>query len=165
MSLLTTLQKRLKSAKKIAVLGVGSLLRGDDCAGVVTAKLLKKNRGKISTRRKMKVFIGETAPENLTGAIRRFGPDHIIMIDAAQLAKPAGTVKLIDVKKATGFSFSTHHLPLKVLGDYLVKDLGCEITVIGVQPRCCDFNVSPSKEIIQSTKVLARTICAAIFSL
>ena len=41
-NLKTILKKKLKDAKKIAVLGIGSALRSDDAAGLLVAEELKK---------------------------------------------------------------------------------------------------------------------------
>ena len=63
------LKPELKGASKIVVLGVGSELRGDDIAGILAAENLK---GKTSD--KLQVLIGGTAPENLTGEIKKLKP-------------------------------------------------------------------------------------------
>jgi hydrogenase 3 maturation protease len=152
------LKLKLKGAKKIAILGVGSELRGDDVAGVLVAKHLEAACSKSSCLNNCKVFIGETAPENLTGEIKRFKPGHIIIIDSAEMGKAAGAVQLIDPDEAGGFSFCTHNLPVKIMVDYLVNSIGCEIFIIGIQPKKISFGTLPSKEIIKS----ARQVCSAI---
>ena len=73
MTIKKALKSRLASAKKVAVLGIGSDLRGDDVAGMLTAEKLFKLVAKKSTSR-LKIFFGSTAPENLTGDIKRFNP-------------------------------------------------------------------------------------------
>lgn len=83
------LSQRLKGATRIAVLGVGSDLRGDDAAGLLAVSEFKRQRAAFSrshgqrARRShpiVKCFIGGTAPENSLGAIRRFQPSHLIVI-------------------------------------------------------------------------------------
>ena len=65
----TSLKNRLEGAAKIAVLGIGSLLRADDAAGMLVAEEVEKRCGKTKGKPEVKVFFGETAPENLTGEI------------------------------------------------------------------------------------------------
>lgn len=104
-NLKATLKKRLNKAKRIALLGVGSKLRCDDAAGILVAEQLEKERRKVKFQQSLKVFIGATAPENLTGEIKRFKPTHLIIIDSADLGKPAGAVQLISADEVGGFFF------------------------------------------------------------
>jgi len=151
-SLKANLKKQLNNAKRVALLGVGSDLRGDDAAGVFVArKLYPGDAG-------FKVFIGDTAPENLTGEIKRFNPTHLIIVDSAQMNEEVGAVKLIDSDEVSGFSSSTHSLPLKVLVDYLFKSIGCETTIICIQPKALDFAGPLSSEVKKSAEDVSRVL-------
>ena len=145
-TLKSNLQKRLEGAKRIALLAVGSSLRGDDAAGLLLAEKLRKT----SLRKKnFKVFVGETAPENMTGEVRRFKPTHVIIADCADLGAKPGTAALVDTKKTgiSGVTFSTHQLPMNILSSYLAQELSCEVILLGIQPRSLKFGGKPSKEI------------------
>lgn len=152
------LKKRLKKAKRLALVGVGSGLRGDDIAGMLVAEAIGKYSKNIKGRLKLKVFFGETAPENLTGEIRAFKPTHVIMVDSADMGKAPGEAALLDTEDTAGFSSSTHQLPIGIMLDYLRKSLKCDITVIGIQPKNLAFGERHSKE----TANAARRITAAI---
>ena len=156
------LQRRLEGAKKIAVLGVGSELRGDDAAGIFVCRRIAKKSAKIIASRKLKVFIGLTAPENLTGAIRRFKPTHLIIVDCAKMNKPAGTIRLIDPDDAASSAFGTHNLPLKVLADYLTQTIGCAAIIIGIQPQGTTFGKQFSRPVAKAVRVTAKVIQEAI---
>lgn len=147
MALKTALKKKLHDAERIALLGIGSQLRGDDACGVLIAKDLKKSIPAFSGRRVFKVFIGDTAPENVTGQIKKFNPTHLILIDAADIGKKAGQARLISPDETSGISFCTHQLPLKILVDYLTWSIGCKVIIIGIQPKSLDFGKSPSRQI------------------
>ena len=149
--LIQGLKSRLKSAKRIALLGVGSELRGDDAAGILVAEALSK---KICRRNNLKVFLGHTAPENLTGEIKKFKPQHLIIIDSADMGKKAGEVSLIDISDLRGVTFSTHQLPVVIMADYLMQATGCEISIIGIQPKQLKFDSQVSQEILKSVKQL-----------
>ncbi|HTY45055.1 MAG TPA: hydrogenase maturation peptidase HycI [Patescibacteria group bacterium] len=160
-SLKTSLKKQLSRAQRIALLGVGSELRGDDAAGILVAKRLAADFRGSRGRQKFKVFIGATAPENVTGQIKKFKPGQLIIIDAADMNAEAGAVKLIPADRIDGFSSCTHSLPLNILADYLVKSIGCAITIIGIQPKTLAFGSRFSPEVERS----AGAVCAAIGSI
>ena len=161
-NLKTILRKKLKSAERIAILGVGSDLRGDDAAGELVVRQLQSRRKNIRTKPEVKFFFGSTAPENLTGEIKRFKPTHIIIIDSADLGKKPGTIKLLDPRDIGGVSFSTHSLPTKVLVDYLVHSLDCKVLVFAIQPQSLVFGKSVSKEVSVSIGELAAAIQSAV---
>jgi len=147
------LKKKLKNAKKVAVIGIGSELRSDDAAGLLVAKELQKS--KIP---KLKVFLGATAPENLTGEIIKYKPSHIIIIDTAEMDQKPGSTLLINPEEAGGISFSSHMLPIKMMVDYLSESLKSEILIIGIQPKTLMFGENVSKEVKRSVKKISDLI-------
>jgi len=149
------LKERLRNAKKVALLGVGSELRADDVAGLKVAQALVKFRPK---KIHFKVFIGETAPENLTGEIRKFKPTHLILVDSVDAKKKPGSFFKIEPEESTGVSFCTHRLPIKILTDYLAKELNCDIVILGIQPKNLAFAKDPSPIIEKSVKEVVRII-------
>jgi hydrogenase 3 maturation protease len=136
----------LQGARKIAFLGVGSPLRADDSIGLYIVSELEK-RLKPDLTREYLFFLGESAPENFSGAIRSQMPSHVIIFDAAELGKESGAFSLIEPEQISGTSFSTHMLPLKILIDYLIKTVGCEVIVVGVQPKLLEFGYSITSEV------------------
>lgn len=132
-NLYAILSNRMNSAKRLAILGVGSFLRSDDAAGVLVTERLSK-RFKGSGIKSAAFFTGESAPESMSGEIKRFKPDSLLVIDAADTGDEPGSVSLIEPGAITGVSFSTHMLPIKIMLDYLEKETSCSITVIGIQP-------------------------------
>jgi hydrogenase 3 maturation protease len=152
-NLKTQLKKKLKDAKKIAVLGIGSELRADDAAGLLVAEELKKIKNL-----KLKVFLGSTAPENFTGEIIKFKPTHILIVDSVDADQKPGFILLINPDEVGGVSFSTHMLPVKMMVDYLLASLECEIIIIGIQPKILSFGETVSKEVKKSTRQVSDII-------
>jgi hydrogenase 3 maturation protease len=152
------LQKRLRKASRIVLLGVGSELRSDDAAGLLVAKAVAQSKIAHSVFSKLKVFLGGTAPENFSGEIKKFNPRQLIIVDSAELNQPAGTVKLIAPDKIGGVSFCTHQLPLKIFIDYLLNSLKCDIIVIGIQPKIIDFGEAVSPPVKKAAKLVAQAI-------
>ena len=153
------LKARLRNAKNILLLGVGSDLRGDDAAGMLVAERLKNFKGK---KNRFKVLFGSTAPENLTGEIKRLEPEHIIIVDSADIAKKAGSVVLLKPQELRGVTFSTHQLPLSIMVNYLMQSIDCEVTVIGIQPKNLKFGFSLSREVTKAVDSVAGAIREAI---
>lgn len=151
----TLLQQRFKGAKRITVLGIGSDLRGDDAAGMLIAEELDKFRKRTTLKVKVKVLFGATAPESLTGAIKKTKPTHLLIIDAADTNKAPGTVVALDAQTVGGVSFSTHSLPLKIMIDFLLKDCPCAVTVLGIQPKDLDFGSAVSVPVRKSIKEIS----------
>jgi hydrogenase 3 maturation protease len=133
-------------------------MRGDDACGLIVAELLKKCR---PHSRKLKVFIGATAPENLTGAIRTFKPDHVILVDAADFKKKPGTIRLLKPGEVQGSCFCTHQLPLQILAEYLATSIGCRVAIIGIQAKTLDFGSVISPQVEKAAHDCAAIIHAA----
>jgi hydrogenase 3 maturation protease len=136
---------------RLAILGIGHELRGDDAAGLAVVRKLGEQFVPCSvlripyqddgrqyatrnTQYDCLVLDGGPAPENQTGALRQFGPDLVVMVDAAQMDAPPGTVAWLDLEEIDGVSAVTHLLPLNMLARYLVHELNCVVGMIGIQP-------------------------------
>jgi hydrogenase 3 maturation protease len=156
--LLKSLKQKLENAKRVAVLGVGSELRGDDVVGLLVAKQIEKTITKQTTSPEVRVFIGETAPENLTGEIKKFQPTHLIIIDAAELNKEPGHIEIMEPGTIGGTSFCTHSLPLAVIIGYLLESFKFQAIIIGIQPKTLVFGAQPTKVVVAAAKHLAETI-------
>jgi hydrogenase 3 maturation protease len=154
------LKQNLKGAGKILILGVGSEFRADDIAGRLIAEEIQKNIPQKS--KKIKVILGETAPENFTGEIIEFKPSHLIILDAADTNTDAGTINIIEPEQVEGVSFSTHMLPLSIMVDYLKETLKCEVFILGIQPKTVKYGAKPSKEVMTSVKQVADVILSVI---
>jgi hydrogenase 3 maturation protease len=152
------LQKKLEGVGRLGILGIGSELRGDDAAGLWVARNLgrtPKAAGSIPVRS----FLGHTAPESLTGEIKKFKPTHLLIADAASMGMNPGEACLFDVTdEREGVSFSTHRMPLKILASYLHWSFPCTIVVLGIQPQNTDFGQKPSKAVQASVRSVCRII-------
>lgn len=154
----------LKDSKKVAVLGIGSPILGDDALGIFFIKELKKrfretlgfsSRRFIEVKKRLplKLFSCETVPENYTGEIKKFNPTHIIIVDAAEMGKGAGEVCILDKKdKFVEASFSTHRPHRKALNEYLRRSLNCRIISICIQVKTVKFGAPLSREVEKTVK-------------
>lgn len=156
-SLRAELKKQLALASKVVLLGVGSELRGDDSVGILVVNELAH-----TPIPQLTVLDGGTAPENLTGEIKRLKPSHLVVVDAAELNELPGVVKLVPIEEVSGYTFSTHALPLKIMVNYLHQDLDCIVIVIAVQPGKIDFGALVSFEVKAAAKEVASAIKFAL---
>lgn len=155
------LKTRLKGARKPALLAVGSDLRADDAAGLLVAGHLKNLSPPLG--RRLKVFLGDTAPENLTGPIKRYAPSHLIVVDSAESGAATGAVSVMDVSDAIGgTTFSTHYLPLTIMLRYILESIDCEVIIIGIQPASLMFGAATSKAVEKSAARVAAAIHEAL---
>ena len=162
LNLKTILKENLSDAKGIAVLGVGSELKGDDRAGMLVVERLKKKYSGQDPVPPIKLFYGATAPENLTGEIIKFRPTHIIIIDSADVSAEPGTIEVIPPEQVGGISFSTHMMPLKILIDYICQSIKCKVMIIGIQPKTLEYNVPLSPSVRASVAQVASAIECAV---
>lgn len=150
-ALQTALGRRPKP--RIAVVGVGNDLRGDDAAGLLVARALPGSEVRL-------VIEAGTAPENHTAALRRFRPDVVLMVDAAQMDAAPGDVRLFDLSAVDSFGASTHTLPLALVAQYLSAELGCVVLGLGIQPRALDFGAPLAPEVQAATAAVAQALQA-----
>jgi hydrogenase 3 maturation protease len=184
-SLKTAIRRNLKDARRVAVLAIGSSLRGDDAAGLQVAEELRRIRAKARSkavqscracatpsivhrpspiRPSLRIFKGETAPENLTGEIKKFRPTHLVILDAADVArKKPGSITLVQHGLLRGgSSISTHNMPVNVLVQYLQQSFPCEVLILGIQPKSHEYGRPLSAPVKQAARRAAAALAAAL---
>jgi len=148
--------------QKVAVLGVGNELDGDDAVGVLVVRELKSLVEGSAPACAPSFLILEVglAPENFTGKVRKFAPDLVILVDAAEFKEAPGYVEWLDWRDAQGFSASTHSLPPTLLAQYLIHELGCRVILVGVQPQQLIFDEPVSPAVQAVVQPLSRGLAA-----
>ncbi|MGB5925412.1 MAG: hydrogenase maturation peptidase HycI, partial [Dehalococcoidia bacterium] len=141
------------------VLGIGNRLGGDDAAGTCLVDMLdqRRPRGKTLHSRGITTIDAGTAPESYTSVIRQQRPDLLILVDAADMGLPPGTVRTISPEKISILSFSTHHMPLSMFISY-VKEFCGKILLVGVQPEGTEMGKHISKAVRKSMMELVEAI-------
>lgn len=151
------LQKNLQQLKneigrnpKIAILGIGSELNGDDAAGVFIVRRLIERYKYRPQPDDLIIFDCGSVPENFSGPLRRFNPDFILIIDAGSFGEAPGEMILSDYENTDGMSFSTHSLPPSVFAEFLINELGCMINLLLIQAENVEY-CHPLNEQVSST--------------
>ena len=154
------LVEALAGARRVAVLGCGSSLRGDDGLGALVAErladtqLIREQFDGMRASARIGVFRGDTAPENFSGEIKNFGPDVLLVVDTANMGLPPGTAALIPTEEIGGVSFSTHRLPLRIMLDYLRRETGCRVYLLCVQGATLAFGADMTPEVLSSADMV-----------
>lgn len=146
---------------RVAVLGIGNELSGDDAVGV---RIVRALSSRLVPRSDRLVLDTGTAPENFTGPLRRFRPDLVLLVDAADLSAEPGTVAWIDWTETDGLSGSTHTLPPSVLARFLVGTLVCRLALLVIQPASLQFGASLSPAVQSAADQVVDRLAAALSS-
>ncbi len=127
-------------------------MRSDDAAGMLVARALSQRE--YAADHVLIVEAGH-APENNTAELRRFAPNLVLLVDAADMGKDPGTVAWIAEDDIDGMSASTHSLPLSMLVKYLTLELGCKVRLLGIQLRSNEVGETVSAEVLQAVEEIA----------
>ena len=98
------------------------------------------------------------APENFTGPLRRFQPELVILVDAADFDSQPGAITWINWDDMDGFSASTHTLPPSVFASFLINELECQVGVLAIQARQVELDQPPSPDVLAAVLELSRGI-------
>ena len=162
--LLSQLKSNSGEPPRVAIVGIGNNLRNDDAAGMLVARALLHRECAADTPHLLVIQAGH-APENVTGELRSFAPQIILLIDAAEMRDVPGAICWVPIQSIEGMSASTHSLPLSMLARYLTLELHCMVALIGIQPKSNDVGEVVSAEVLHAVDVVVDEICNACFTL
>lgn len=109
---------------------VGNDLRADDGAGPLLATLLEAQPAPD-----WQVVDGGDAPENCIHEVRALAPQRVLIVDAADMGLPPGTLRRIPEDcVAAHFLVNTHAIPLNFLIASL-RETVAEVAFVGIQPQ------------------------------
>ena len=134
---------------RIAIIGIGNLFRSDDAAGILVARALAQRKCAADTNHVLIIEAG-SAPENRTGELRRFDPDLVLIIDAAEMGETPGAIRWISEEEIDGMSASTHSLPLSMLIHYLKLELNCDVRLLGIQAVSNEVGEEVNTEVLRA---------------
>ena len=135
------------------LLTVGSVLRGDDAAGPLLAKLMTD-----SPVEGWSVVDGGQCPEDELGFIRRLEPDTVLVFDAADMGLEPGAVRRLTADDvATSCLVSTHTIPITFLL-HEIEGMADHVVFLGVQPADTSFFGPLTPAVRESVEVLCSLI-------
>ena len=140
---------KLQGPPRIAILGVGNPMRSDDAAGILVARALSQCECAADTEH-IRIIEAGPAPENSTGELRKFAPDFVLIVDAADFRRAPGTIQWIAEESIDGMSASTHSLPLSMLAHYLKLELHCTVKFLGIQLHSNEVGEHVSPDVLNA---------------
>ena len=150
----------IKGCERLAIMGIGNPLRGDDAVGL---EILRELKGKLGGN--VKLIECGMVPENYLAEIERFHPTHVLMIDAAQLEDEPGTARLIPPENIAGIALSTHAMPLSLMAGIIKESLGAKVILLGVQPEKTEFGEGLSPKLRKAARRIAEDVLKAAASI
>lgn len=137
--MLEALRSRIRG-KRLAILGVGNPLRGDDGIGPA---LVDRLQGKV---RATLVNAGDV-PENYLGVIEAARPEVVLMVDAVALGAEPGDAALIEIEQIAGARLTTHNTSLALFARALQAGTGADILVVAIQPGVTSLGAAMSPRV------------------
>jgi hydrogenase 3 maturation protease len=128
--------------KKKLVLTVGNGMMGDDGAGSLLAQMMTQ-----TPIDEWDILSGGAAPENVLHRVREAAPEQVLLVDAADMDLPPGSIRRIPEDKLDDlFMFTTHTLPLTFLIQAL-REFVPQVELIGIQPEVVAFGYPMSERV------------------
>jgi hydrogenase maturation protease len=131
------------AADGLLVVGIGNPLRGDDAAGLLLGQALAAKLG-------VRYLQVEDVPENYLAELRLTEAKNILLVDAADMQAPAGTIRIVEPRRLSEVSLSTHKSSLRLLCDMLADAHGKQVLLLGVQPATLEWGEPISAPVAQA---------------
>jgi len=138
--------------KKTLIVGIGSLLKGDDGAGPIVCQRLRDANVSAET------IDAGTAPENYFQAIIRKNPESLLVIDAIDFGASPGTIEVFRPEQLTSFVISTHSLSPHLFVDMVCREIEVDVYFIGIQPAQTQLGQAVSSQMRHAIQELSDTL-------
>jgi hydrogenase 3 maturation protease len=135
---------------KRILLGVGNRLSRDDGVGPLVAQMVESDVDWHT------IDCG-TAVENAVGIITRERPELLVVVDAARMGLPPGSVRRVSVLSSDRMLGSTHGLPLSFVVERLEATVG-DVVLVGVEPADLSFGEGLSPEVENAARELSEVL-------
>lgn len=145
------------AGKRAVILGVGNPLCGDDSAGTELAARLV---GKINAI----VFAAAEMPENYLGPVMAANPEILMIVDAANLGAPPGSLAIIEKDNIADSGISSHSASLNLFLLLLHSEIHPDTFILGIQPATLEFGARTSLP-VQKTISAIEQVMLEIFPL
>jgi hydrogenase 3 maturation protease len=144
----------LTRGHRVAVVGVGQRLRGDDGVGPEVARALRE-------RGAARVFDVGCVPENHLGTLLEARVDRVLFVDAADWGAAPGAACVARAEELADRCASTHAMSLTLLARLLAVH-GIECWLVGVQPADLRLGAALSPPVIDAAHALVEALAACL---
>ena len=135
----------------LTVVGVGNAMKADDGFGPAVVAALPELDG-------VTCFDAGMAPENWLGPIARSEPASILVLDAADLGEPPGTLRLLAPDALDDVATSTHGLPLGFFLQLLAQECDAPACILAAQPTTIGLDDPMSAPVLAAVRRAAAVI-------
>lgn len=126
-------------------------MRADDGAGSVLAARLV---GRISAA----VIDAEDIPENYLGLVIEHRPDVLMIVDAASMNAPAGSLAIIEKENIAEAGLSTHSASLNLFLMVLFSEIQPDTFILGIQPATLEFGAPISPPVLKTLDTVEQAL-------
>lgn len=166
--LTAALRQRLSG--RVAVMGIGNPLRGDDGVGCVVARKLRRAFAWVPAGEEpaasgvttVAVVDAEEIPEGYLDVLEAARPAVVVLVDAADLGCAPGALTLVDGARLRDDTTCTHRTPLAPLVRYLEQRTGAAVLLAAIQPGGERWADSLSGEVEDTANRLANILWDAL---
>ncbi|MCX8169309.1 MAG: hydrogenase maturation peptidase HycI [Candidatus Methanomethylicia archaeon] len=146
----------IADARKVVIMGVGNLLRGDDAIGIKIIEDLKEKFHSLLLLNKSVILLNcGFSPENFLGKLETISPSHIIIIDAVEMGSTPGSIGVFRKEDLIGFvTISTHNISPELLFTFLEDVIGAKVLLLGIQPKNLNFCEEISNEVCEAASIV-----------
>jgi hydrogenase 3 maturation protease len=143
---------------KVAILGFGNRLWGDDGAGSVLAEKLKAANPAAS------IFDGGMVPENYLEKVAETNPETILLIDAAEFGGKPGEWRVFAGDQLAFTGLTTHAGSPQMLAAYLEARTGADVSMLAIHSGKIEEGDKLSLAVAATVRDLAAMIRKGILS-
>jgi hydrogenase 3 maturation protease len=144
------LRNRL-SGKKVAILGVGNPLRGDDAFG---PNLVDRLQGKVNA---ILINAGDV-PENYLGKLIELEPEVVIIVDVADFDAEPGDIAVLEIDDIHDGGLTTHNASLNLVAKFLQYFMPVDVLLLGVKPASTTFGAPMTPVVADSLRLIEQIL-------
>jgi len=79
------------------------------------------------------------------------------MVDAVDMKKEPGYIRVVEKEEIAKYNISTHAMPISFLIKYMETTVNAQIILVGIQPKSMGFTEKISKEVQKSIEEIVNT--------
>lgn len=136
---------------RVAILGVGNVLKADDGAGPLLCQAL---HGIVAAP----VIDAGTAPENHLGPIIRARPQRLLVVDAVDFGGHPGAIAIFHARQIRDVAVSTHAVSLRLLVNVLRDEIDVDVLLLGIQPESTQLDKPVSAPVQEAIETLTEML-------
>jgi len=141
------------AGRRVAVVGVGNALRGDDGLGPAVVARLHGSRAHAIN--------AGIVPENFLGVLIETRPDVVLFVDALDQGAPAGTCAAVVPAALQSRGPDTHAPSVRLMAKLLERH-GIACWVLGIQPGTSVLGAGLTPAVAEAVERLAGALSAAL---